>query len=94
MNLSGLRISGEAMENFQEHWKRIYKSEPKNWKGTLQKFLKNVKEVEAPNMVPILLSDNPRYFTDRSGWFFVTSGQSQSNLPVTLRAVARNKEIH
>ncbi len=94
MNLSGLRISGEAMEHFQGHWKRIYKSEPKNWKGTLQKFLKNVKEVETPSLVPIVVPDNPRYFTDHSGWLFVTSGLGRNNLPITLRAVARSKERH
>jgi len=93
MNLSGLRISSEAMKHFQGLWKRIYKSEPKNWKTTLQKFLKNVKEVEAPSLVPVLVTDNPRYFVDHSGWLFVTSGAGGDNFPLTLRGVARSKEI-
>lgn len=93
MNLSGLRVSSEAMGHFQGLWKRIYKSEPKNWKTTLHKFLKNVKEVEPPSLVPVLVADNPRYFVDHSGWLFVTSGAGENNLPLTLRGVARSKAV-
>jgi len=95
MNLAGLRISGEAMGHFQGHWKRIYKSEPRDWKRTIRKFLKNVKEVNTPSMIPIVIPNCPdvRYFEERSGWFFITTGTDANNHPITLRAVARSKQV-
>ncbi|MDP2856331.1 MAG: hypothetical protein Q8N90_04470 [bacterium] len=91
MNLSGLRISGEAMVNFQKLWVRIYKSEPKDWRRTLEKFLRNVKEIKrTPPLLPLVPNSQTRYF-DNSGWLFITSGEA-ANMPITLRAVARTKE--
>ena len=94
MNLSGLRISGEAMSQFQSLWVRIYKSEPKDWRKTLKKFLKNVKEVGTPSLIPIMIPNGQttRYFEDHSDWLFVTSGAGQNSLPITLRGVGRTKE--
>lgn len=93
MNLSGLIIRAEAMEQFKTAWRKIYNPDPKNWERILRERLQNVKEMGTPSMIPLMVPDTkPRYFKDHSGWLFITSGTGQNSLPITLRGVGRTKE--